>query len=161
MKRKEMMKQASEILEKSGNKYSVFYDENETFITINGYSTAFIDEETQYSFGIATEIYNRFLNKEQREKLYKVLTEYTFTPIEEREEEPQYQYFIPKAKGMNMDEYIETRLCLNYDINYNVWTWGTDEDTEDYQTIFTHKELKELGVDPKELQQKYNQVRVN
>lgn len=120
-----------------------------------------IDENKQYEFLLYNE-YHFMLegNDEEQEKLFDIIVEYSKTPIEEREEEPRYQYFLPEVHGIVLQEYDIKHSCLNYNRTKNTWEWGSDEDTEDYQTIFTHKELKKRGVDVEELREKYDEIKV-
>ena len=75
-------------------------------------------------------------------ELFDLLVEYVKTPLEDREEEKKY-YIRPKG------------MCLGN--NYSMVYWIEDEiwgeepqvnQSEDYQSTFTLKELEELGINP-------------
>lgn len=171
MKRKEMIKQVKEILDgvplKMENplckKYN-FIETHNMFIIQFGEKGCYmvnIYEDKQYQFYIDDETYNKYLNDEQRQKLYKVITEYCSTPVKKREEEPQYQYYVPSVQGLEVSSGQKDNLFLNYDTGTEKWVFSNNNNSCGFQTIFTDEELKELGLDPQELREKYDWVRVN
>lgn len=161
MKRKEMIEKIDDNF--NGKIFvKVGCDNNLCIYCNDGFSNFFIcriNEFNQYIFSIEQKNYS-LLEKDEQEKLFNIIVEYSMTPPEDRKEELRYQYFLPEVCGLFIEEYDSNHSCLNYDRNCGVWTWRNDEDTEDYQTIFTHKELRKLGVDVEELREKYQEIKV-
>lgn len=161
MKRKEMIK-------KLENKFEDIFAREETDGDLYIYCESIdkqkificsVSEYHQYNFTIEREYYLLLSENEQKE-LFDIIVEYSATPIKEREEVPQYQYFFSEVSGINLCEYDMVNRCLNYDKRYSQWCWSDNENNEDFKTIFTHQELKDLGVNVEDLRKKYIEVRV-
>lgn len=163
MKRKEMIKKLENNFEDIFAKKDIDGDLYVYCESIVGtYETICrIDENKQYEFLLYNE-YHLMLedNDEEQEKLFDIIVEYSKTPIEEREEEPRYQYYIPSVQGLEVSSGQRDSLFLNYDTGTGKWVFSTNNNGCGFQTIFTYKELEKYGIDPQELREKYKEIKV-
>lgn len=74
--------------------------------------------------------------------LFELICKYARTPLDLREEEINYYLRLKKPKSLNYDY---DGMVLNYHLEDGIWFTGDSEQCEPYQTIFTEKELLELG----------------
>lgn len=129
-----------------------------TFID-DSVSVATVWKNKMYAIETKPILFSNFKKKKQ-EQLFKLLTEYASTPIEEREEEKKYMYRVRKLEGVKFNLFFKQTSYLNFNKNNNVWFLDSEKGNKINQTIFTHSELKTLGVDIEQLQEVYEEIEV-
>lgn len=153
MKTKEFIEQA----EKIGLKVIIYKDTNEIFLKLPGTgvaATVSINQLFEFNIGYCAFYLFDF---ERQQKIFDLLTEYSRTPIEERQEEKKYMYRLKKIDGVEYDSY--DYLNWNYMLEYFLVA-DTSSPSGDYKIQFTHSWLEERGVDIKQLKEVYEEIEV-
>ena len=96
-------------------------------------------------FSQQTEIFYFTFGSADRRELLKIISEYTGTPSEDREEEKRYRllYVTPPLlrRELMAPEYLYIRRCDGY-----IDTSLSAEDDPAFQTIFTESEIAEMDI---------------
>lgn len=117
---------------------------------------AYSEVNKMFIVGIQDDFYYK-LEEQQQQKLFKLLTEYASTPVEDRKEENKYMYYIKNVDGIN----LSNNKYLSYYYREDRWLpYDGKLFPGDYQYTFTHSELKELGVNIEQLKKVYKEVKV-
>lgn len=138
MRTKEFIKRVEELgygVDKSLNSIDII--ENET-----GYIICVISRRQLYSICIGEHLAIETLRSRITKELFKLITEYAKTPIEEREEEKKYYYRHRWAKTKN-GNWMYLALRQRPSISY-LTLQGSDKDIFEYQVRFTCAEIEAI-----------------
>lgn len=154
-----LTKELTNRLEELRYSWNTYNYENNTYIEIyDPYDEDYYDEEIAtvcvnkpYIFDTNTYLFEQ-MDEEHQKELHELLTEYSSTPEDERED-PKQKYTY-KHKYLKTKHGDDTYLAIsNMLINekYHPGLANKAKDTENYQALFTNAEIekynKELGID--------------
>lgn len=97
------------------------------------------------------------LSEDKRHKLFKLLTEYASTPIEERKEEKKYRYYLKDTTGLKLNH----GNLLYKQKGFNNFMFDIDNfNRDEIECEFTHRELRACGINLTLLQENYEEDEV-
>lgn len=124
--------------------------------TVRHSTLAFITKDKTFAFSNG---YDSFcsLGETKKQQLFNLLTEYASTPIEEREEEKKYRYYLKDTTGLNLNH----GNLLYKQKGFNNFMFDIDNFNHDeVKCEFTHKELRACGINLTLLQENYEEIEV-
>lgn len=140
MKTKEFIRRVEALNSDSVDVKAVKRD-NTTVVTSNGAPVALISHEQIFDVATAGRHFWDSSHSPQAE-LFKLLTEYASTPVEEREEEKKYYL---RVVGI-----VEVTSYINYHTQHG-YCLDTKDQSSAHQTIFTQPEINNFPDDVKKL----------
>ena len=118
--------------------YSIYNNYKSVFELSYKYnSVAWVDKQEQFNFGRVNIVGSEFNKLPYSHKLWMILSELTMTPIDERDDQPEFRLRLLPGES-NWETYLNQNRS-----NTSIFI-DDDENNEYKQTVFTESEYNEI-----------------
>ena len=130
--------EAIKLIKELSNKYSIYNNYKSVFELSYEYkSVAWVDKQEQFNFGRVNIAASGFNKLPYSHKLWMILSELTLTPLDERDDQPEFRLRLLSGESNRKTYLNQNRTNASIFID-------DDENNEYKQTIFTESEYNRI-----------------